>query len=282
MIDSVQFRIRIGSFDLGRISCKANKSLNYNSKQVDGVASFSLVLLLYLSLGFSLLYLDMYMKSSCGLTSVNSSNQSLVQEPYTVNCTHFVLYVWINGRGLGTKLYPPLFLPGVGDWNTYMRAINGNSKKNTVTLAHWNASSSFLGKSERGREKLREIENYLHQHKIDILGVSEANLDNTLGEYEYKIQGYSSIKSGRDTARVITYIREDLIWKELKNYGNNLACTWLEVGKGRNKLVVCMYYREFKLLGVDGSNSVPEQVLRLEEFMNIITKTRNIGNVVIL
>ena len=46
--------------------------------------------------------------------------------------------------------------------------------------------------------------------------------------------------------------------------------------------MICMYYREFKILGVEGSNSVPEQIQRLEKFMNIITKTRNTGNVVIL
>ena len=41
-----------------------------------------------------------------------------------------------------------------------MRATNGNIK-NTITLAHLNGGSSFLGKIERGIEKLQEIENFL-------------------------------------------------------------------------------------------------------------------------
>ena len=39
------------------------------------------------------------------------------------------------------------------DWNSHMRATNGNIR-NTITLAHWNVGSSALGKSEKGIEKL--------------------------------------------------------------------------------------------------------------------------------
>ena len=72
--------------------------------------------------------------------------------------------------------------------------INGKSK-NSVTIAHWNGGSSFLAKSDRGREKLTEIENYLRLNEIDVLGVSEVNLDATPAEYDYKIESYSTIKS---------------------------------------------------------------------------------------
>ena len=134
-----------------------------------------------------------------------------------------------------------------------MRALNGNIK-NTLTLAHWNRGSSFLGKSDRGIEKLQEIENFLLNNKIDVLGLSEANLDSELEEYNFKKQGYQYIKSPGNVSRIVTYVREDLVWKELKNYKNNLSCNWLEVGKGKNKIVICNYYREFKILGIDGPN----------------------------
>ena len=48
----------------------------------------------------------------------------------------------------------------VYDWNLYLRMTNRNTK-NTVTIAHWNEGSSFLSKSEHGKEKLQEIENFL-------------------------------------------------------------------------------------------------------------------------
>ena len=42
------------------------------------------------------------------------------------------------------------------DWNSFINALNGNIK-NTLTIAHWNGGSSFLDKSEKGREKLSEV-----------------------------------------------------------------------------------------------------------------------------
>ena len=115
-----------------------------------------------------------------------------------------------------------------------MRMVNGNHK-NTITIAHWNGGSSFLSKSEKGWEKLNEIENYLCNHKIDILGVSEANLDTKIPEYEYKIQGYSTVKSPGAVSRIISYISDDIIWKEKTNFGKELSCNWIEIGKGRSK-----------------------------------------------
>ena len=112
---------------------------------------------------------------------------------------------------------------GVSDWNFLMRMVNGNHK-NTITIGHWNGGSSFLSKSEKGREKLNEIENYLYNQKIDILGVSEANLDRNIPEYEYKIQGYSTVKSPGNISRIVTFISDDIIWKEKKNFGNELSC----------------------------------------------------------
>ena len=151
-----------------------------------------------------------------------------------------------------------------------------------ITIAHWNGGSSFLAKSDRGREKLNEIENFLKEKKIDILGVSEANLDSTIPECEYKIPGYSIVRSHGAISRIITYISDNLIWRELKDFAKDVSCNWLEIGKGKSKLTICMYYREFKILGIDGSNSFTAQVERLESFLNISLKTRNLPNVILL
>ena len=77
-------------------------------------------------------------------------------------------------------------------------------------------------------------------------------------------------------------ISANLVVLDMKGFGNNLSCNWLEIGKGRNKLVVCTYHREFKVLGVDGSNSFTEKCTRFEEFLKVTNKTRNSQNVVIL
>ena len=56
-----------------------------------------------------------------------------------------------------------------------------------------------------------EIENFIKLNNIDVLGISEANLDTTSEEHDYKILGYSTVKSPGAVARMVTYIREDLI-----------------------------------------------------------------------
>ena len=61
-------------------------------------------------------------------------------------------------------------------WNKEMRSYNGNTKK-SITIGHWNGGPSYLGNSVKGREKLEAIRIFLEEHKIDILGVSEANID---------------------------------------------------------------------------------------------------------
>ena len=128
------------------------------------------------------------------------------------------------------------------DWNAYMKAMNGNIKNN-ISIGHWNWGSSFLGKSDKGREKLTEVENILTKFKLDVLGLSEANLDIDLQNYNYQIQGYQCIKSPGNVSRLVVYIRDGLVWRELKNYGNDLSCIWLEVGKGISKTLICNYYR---------------------------------------
>ena len=92
------------------------------------------------------------------------------------------------------------------DWNKYMKITNGN-KEPTITIGHWNGGSSQLGKSAKGIEKLEQIKHILGNNKIDILGISEANLKQDLDPCHYRIEGFDCIKSGGNTARTITYIK---------------------------------------------------------------------------
>ena len=64
------------------------------------------------------------------------------------------------------------------DWNAYMKAINGN--KTCIDVAHWNGGSSHLGKSSKGREKLLHARFLLSKYNVDVLGISEANLQKSV------------------------------------------------------------------------------------------------------
>ena len=52
--------------------------------------------------------------------------------------------------------------------------------------------------------------------------------------------------------------------------------------KEKNRILICQYYCEFKILGVDGSNSSQAQLNRFDEFLEIVKKTRDTANVIIL
>ena len=74
------------------------------------------------------------------------------------------------------------------DWNSYMKALNGN--RTCIDVAHWNGGSSHLGKSSKGKEKLNHVRYLLSKYNLDILGLSEANLHKSVNKLEYKIDKY--------------------------------------------------------------------------------------------
>ena len=260
MLDPMTYRIRIGTCSVKM--CVKKRCLSRFSSNIH---SYHLWKIGWTVISISLFTVIMLI---CALNLThNNSNTEIHSASYESNSS---LKIEANLSNYIIVCYTF----GISDLNLLMRMVNGN-RKNTIKIGHWNGGSSFLSKSEKGREKLNEIENYLLNHKIDILGISEANLDTNIPEYEYKIQGYSTVKSPRDTSRIVTYISDDIIWKEKKNFGKELACNWIEIGKGRSKLIVCTYYREFKILGVNGSNTLAAQTERFDEFLETILKTRN-------
>ena len=70
-------------------------------------------------------------------------------------------------------------------WNSYMKAMNGN--KTCINVAHWNGGSSHLGKSSKGKEKLHHVSFLLNKYNVDVFGLSEANLHESVNNLEYKI-----------------------------------------------------------------------------------------------
>ena len=94
-------------------------------------------------------------------------------------------------------------------WNKEMRSYNGNTKKN-ITIGHWNGGPSYLGNSLRGKDKLEAIRIILEDHKIDILGVSEANIDTNIDQSQILIQGYNMAKSEGNIARICVFYKSNL------------------------------------------------------------------------
>ena len=99
-------------------------------------------------------------------------------------------------------------------------------------MGHWNGGPSFLGNSLRGNDKLESIKEILSNNELDILGISEANIESNTDHSKVNIEGYSMIKSGGNISRLCVYYRSDLSVKIINRNLNNIAAIWLEIGKG--------------------------------------------------
>ena len=134
-------------------------------------------------------------------------------------------------------------------WNAYVKAINGNIN-NCINDSHWNGGSSHLGKSSKGKEKVEHVKFLLNKHNIDVLGLSEANLFNSVNEAEIRIDKYKIIRQNSNLSRLIVYIKEDLDYRIVDELMDpEVAAIWFEVGSGRSKWLVCHMYREHKIIG---------------------------------
>ena len=61
-------------------------------------------------------------------------------------------------------------------WNKLMHITNGNIRS-YITMGHWNGGPSYLGNSLRGNDKLESIKEILSNNELDILGISESNIE---------------------------------------------------------------------------------------------------------
>lgn len=257
-----QFRAKIGLFDAARGPSKSNKMkfMPIVSKNAVGKRT--------IPKGLLSIFLVLLLSSAKPFLGSYKLNQG--EEVCNLNSYYNVRYNMCNGLAYSL------------DWNKLMKITNGN-KEHTVTIGHWNGGSSQLGKSAKGIEKLEQIKQILGNNKIDILGISEANLKQDLDPSNYRIDGFDCVKSGGDTARTITFIKSNLNYKVCTNLMNDgSAENWLEIGSHRNKWQVGVYYREFKQPGKPDSGSLEEQSARLESFLVKAEGAASKGNCILI
>ena len=93
----------------------------------------------------------------------------------------------------------------------------------------------------------------------------------------------SLVHSGFNIEKLLYSTKEKRIWAAVRNdtpykrradlERKHIAAIWLEFGSGRNRFLVCGYYREHKLLGVPNyRHNVPEQRKRFERFLDVVQK----------
>ena len=229
-----QYRANIGRFDLLRGPIRSNKmkSISVSTKAVGGRfipngLSILLLCLLYSALGTQQSNKgDEGKNLSPGNVFYNKGEEGINLSSENLNCyccdpVKNVHSMVRDSSKMCNKSSYKL------EWNKIMKRVNGN-REHSVTIAHWNGGASQLGKSSKGIEKLEQLKLILSNNKIDIPGISEANLKNDLDPCNYRIDGFDCIKSGGETARTITYIKSNLNYKVLTNQmENDCAENWL-------------------------------------------------------
>ena len=62
--------------------------------------------------------------------------------------------------------------------NKSIKIINGNqdARQRVLNMGHWICRMGLLGAEGDATDKLEEVANFIHQHNLYVLGVSEAAL----------------------------------------------------------------------------------------------------------
>ena len=112
--------------------------------------------------------------------------------------------------------------------------------------------------------KRQEIETLLVTNKLDILGVFECEIKKGDKVKRLEIKGYKLIWDrgylceDRKTARTAVYVKEGIefeVAKEMSKGAMVLPEVWINVGKGQNKILLGMVYREHKVSNSDEDNN---------------------------
>ena len=135
-------------------------------------------------------------------TSVLDVSSGILMESFRTSHLYLGLQREINGS---LNLSPSTLMEQnyqlkACEWNSYMKALNGN--KNSIEVAHWNGGSSHLGKSSKGKEKLHHVKFLLSKYNLDVLGLSEANLHKSVNNLEYNIDKYKVYHQDLNIARI--------------------------------------------------------------------------------
>ena len=259
MVDISSYRISIGMFNCNiKSSYKPINNPSHENKTTISKIYLSIFIIVFISLEISEFY-NQYNHIKTGALiqcAMNDCNEIL----------HFRNHIILFDSHI--------------NWNLFMRMTNGNGKE-TLTISHWNGGGSYLGMSDRGKEKLRNIKFLLSEYKMDIFGVSEANVSSLLSESEYHIDGYDTILSQGNPSRLIVYIKNNLSYKVRNDLKTDVAAIWLQVGKYKNKWLICQYYRQHKLIGINGSETLIEQHNRLDIFLDKISSIQHSNSLII-
>ena len=173
---------------------------------------------------------------------------------------YFGLLHFQNWKNSPTLFFVVFMFLGISI-NKQAHIANGNIRnKSGYKYFYWNCARAFLSK-----DKIEDIRLLVQTQNIHILGISEVDICSDKYTYEqiermFSIENYNIILPNswkrHGLARILVYVKNDIEVKivEDRPEDDDLQHILLEVGLGKNKHMVDLYYREWKSC-VTGNNN---------------------------
>ena len=149
--------------------------------------------------------------------------------------------------------------------NRLIHIKNGNrSRTSPIKVVHWNAGSSLW------ENKLLEIEILLLEKSPDLCFITEANLWESLPDWDRQLPGYYLIYPNTFTelkhVRIVLLVKNNMNIHILNDHmDNDIASIWIRIGTSKKtSVIIGGLYREHSQLGKDTNLSSKEK-LKLQE-----------------
>ena len=145
-----------------------------------------------------------------------------------------------------------------------------------LVISSWNINCGLI-------RKQIQIEQYINEHKIDILAIQEVDLKHYSDKHPFVIPGYTTysniVKSSEDKTRLLLIVKEGLKFSIRNDLMDDKFCSvWIEI-QAKRKLLLSAFYREWD----DGSHdkSVTHQRDNLKVFLDQIRQASRVkGNTI--
>lgn len=128
-----------------------------------------------------------------------------------------------------------------------MLCTTGNKVTQSITFMHWNKGKSYF------HNKLNDLYFLIDKHHPNIVSLSEANVDRTIDQIDYHLDGFNiettDMKANLNISRSALLIDKRLAYIRRHDLERQyISAIWIEVKLGKKKTVLASSaYRQWQL-----------------------------------
>lgn len=167
----------------------------------------------------------------------------------------------------------------MNELNPQMRSVNPNKTSKCLTKKKCKLTSGINIGYINVRSvlpKVEQVQHFLTDHNIHILGVGETWLDNTVTDHEINIDGYTSIRNDRNRhgGGVMFYIKNNLSYEHAPFNTNEVEQIWIKLQISKQTYLLGNVYRP-----PQSNNDYLDQIMdTVEQVFNITNNVILIGD----